>query len=166
MTTAPLTQAFARRPGAGSSRNYLGHLFSFLAESDQTAGAFAVIEVTVRQGLEPPPHTHTREDETYLILEGRWSFQAGGEAFKADPGTLVHLPRGVQHSFSIDRDAARALMLLTPGGLEDAFREMSEPTEQAHGLPPLPDGPDPIARMAEVFGARGILFAPPPVSGP
>jgi hypothetical protein len=30
---------------------------------------------------------------------------------------------------------------------------MSEPTEQAHGLPPLPDGPDPIARMAEVLVA-------------
>jgi hypothetical protein len=37
---------------------------------------------------------------------------------------------------------------------------LSEPTAQAHGLPPRPDGPPPITRMAEVLGARGILFAP------
>ena len=135
---APLTRAFARRPGPGSSRNYLGH----------------------RKGLEPPPHTHSREDETYYILDGRWSFDVGGEPFAAEPGTLIFLPRGVAHSFSIDGDAARALVILTPGGLEDAFRELSEPTAQAHGLPPRPDGPPPIARMDEVLGARGILFAP------
>jgi quercetin dioxygenase-like cupin family protein len=160
MTTTPLTRAFARRPGAGSSRAYLGHLFSFLAESGQTNGSLAIMEVTVRKGLEPPPHTHSREDETYYVLDGRWSFDAGGEPFAAEPGSLVFLPRGVAHSFSIDGDAARALVILTPGGLEDAFLELSEPTAQAHGLPPRPDGPPPITRMAEVLGARGILFAP------
>lgn len=161
MTTTPLITAFARQPGPGSSRAYLGHLFSFLATSEQTNGTLAVIEVTVRKGLEPPPHTHAHEDETYYILDGRWSFEAGGQSFAAGPGALVFLPRGVQHSFSLHDDAARALMLLTPAGLEDAFRDMSEPTAQAHGLPPRPDGPPPIARMAEVFGARGITFAPP-----
>ena len=118
------------------------------------------MEVTVRKGLEPPPHTHSHEDETYYVLDGRWFFDVGGEPFAAEPGSLVFLPRRVAHSFSIDSDAARALVILTPGGLEDAFRELSEPTAQAHGLPPRPDGPPPIARMAEVFGARGILFAP------
>ena len=153
---------FAGQPGAGASRAYLGHLFSFLAESEQTGGTLAVIEVTVRKGLEPPPHTHAREDETYYILDGRWSFDAGGEPFAADPGTLVFLPRGVQHSFAIHDDAARALVILTPGGLENAFREMSQPTTQAHGLPPHPDGPPPIQRMAEVFATRGVTFPPPP----
>jgi len=160
MAATPLASAFARRPGAGSSRAYLGHLFSFLADSGQTNGSLSIIEVTVRKGLEPPPHTHSREDEIYYVLDGRWSFYAGGEPFAAEPGSLVYLPRGVAHSFSIDGDAARALVILTPGGLEDAFRELSEPTAQAHGLPPHPEGPPPIARMAEVLGARGILFVP------
>jgi quercetin dioxygenase-like cupin family protein len=160
MTDTQQARAFARRPGAGSSRAYLGHLFSFLAESRQTDGGLAVMEVTVRKGLEPPPHTHSREDETYYVLDGRWSFDVGGEPFAAEPGSLVFMPRGVPHSFSIDGDGARALVILTPGGLEDAFRELSEPTAQAHGLPPRPEGPPPIARMAEVLGACGILFGP------
>jgi hypothetical protein len=65
----------------------------------------------------------------------------------------------VQHSFSIDADGARALMLLTPAGLESAFRELSTPTSQSSGLPPALEGPPPIAQMLEVFGARGITFA-------
>jgi hypothetical protein len=73
----------------------------------------------------------------------------------------VFLPRGIQHSFSIDAGGARALMLLTPAGLEDAFRAMSEPAGQTAGLPPAPAGPPPIPRMLEVFGAHGITFAPP-----
>jgi quercetin dioxygenase-like cupin family protein len=158
MAATPLTRAFERRPGAGSSRDYLGHLFSFLADSGETDGGLAIIEVTVRKGLEPPPHTHSREDEIYYVLDGRWSFDAGGEHFAAEPGSLIFLPRGVAHSFSIDGDGARALVILTPGGLEEAFKELSEPTAQAHGLPPHPDGPPPFARMGEVLGARGILF--------
>ena len=105
MAATPLTRAFARRPGAGSSRDYLGHLFSFLADSGQTNGSLAIIEVTVRKGLEPPPHTHSREDEMYYVLDGRWSFDAGGEPFAAEPGSLVFLPRGVAHSFAIDGDS-------------------------------------------------------------
>lgn len=54
----------------------------------------------------------------------RW----GGCLPGRDGRSLVFLPRGVAHSFSIDGDAARALVILTPGGLEDAFRELSEPT--------------------------------------
>ena len=115
----------------------------------------------MRKGHEPPPHTHAREHETYLVLDGQWTFDVGDQTLLAGPGTSVFLPRGVQHRFSIDADGARALMLLTPGGLEDAFREMGEPTEQTSGLPPVPVAPPPIPRMLEVFGAHGITFTPP-----
>ena len=44
---------------------------------------------------------------------------------EAAPGTCVFLPRGVEHSFSIDRDGARALIMITPAGLEEAFLELT-----------------------------------------
>ena len=153
--------AFARHAGAGVTRNYVGHLFTFLADGESTDGSFALLEVTVRRGFEPPPHTHSREDETYYIQHGTFTFTVGGESIHAEPGTCVFLPRGVQHSFSVETDAARALILLTPAGLEQAFVEMSEPTDQTSGLPPMPDGPPPPARMGAAFGARGVSFAPP-----
>lgn len=154
-------RAFARGSGPETTRDYLGHLFTFLADAAGTGGAFAMIDATVRKGLEPPPHTHTHEDETYVILEGRWTFRAGTETISAGPGSLVFLPRGVQHSFSVEEDAARALILLNPPGLEEAFWAMSEPTDVRSGLPPRPEGPPPIPRILAVFGANGIEFAAP-----
>ncbi len=160
MSSITTTTPFARN-AENTTRDYLGHLFTFLAESRDTGRAFTLIEATVRRGHEPPPHTHSREDETYYVLEGNWTFHSGEERFEAEPGTCVFLPRGVEHSFSIDRDGARALIMITPAGLEEAFHEMSQPTEQTAGLPPAPEGPPPIARMLEIFGAHGVTFAPP-----
>jgi quercetin dioxygenase-like cupin family protein len=158
MTVLP----FARTAGPDTTRNYIGHLFTFLADGAMTGGAFSVLDATVRKGLEPPAHTHTHEDETYLILGGLWRFKVGDQDFEAGPGSLVFLPRGVQHVFSIDDDAARALVLMNPAGLETAFWEMSQPTDRTSGLPDPPSGPPPIAHMLDVFGARGVRFAPPP----
>jgi quercetin dioxygenase-like cupin family protein len=152
---------FARRAGSGVTRNYAGHLFSFLADGEGTNGSFALLEVTVRRGFEPPPHTHSHEDETYYVQHGTFTFEVGGEILRAGPGTCVFLPRGVRHAFSVDTNAARALILLTPAGLEQAFIEMSEPTDQTAGLPPVPEGGPPVERMGAVFGARGVSFAPP-----
>lgn len=154
-------RAYVRSPGDQTTRDYIGHLFTFLADGQATGGAFALLDATVRKGLEPPPHTHSHEDETYFILDGRWHFRAGDESFPAGPGSLVFLPRGVQHAFSIEDDAARALILLNPAGLEGAFWDMSQPTHLRAGLPPTPQGPPPIPEMLAAFGAKGVQFAAP-----
>ena len=46
----------------------------------------------------------------------------GDRTFKATPGTLVCLPRDVAHSFAIESEQLRTLILLTPAGLEGFFR--------------------------------------------
>ena len=33
--------------------------------------------------MEPPPHTHTREDEGFFIVAGRWTSLVGGQTFAA-----------------------------------------------------------------------------------
>ncbi len=130
-------------------------------DADDTGGQFSAMEVTVRKGLEPPPHEHEREDESYYILEGTWTVRVGDQTLMATPGSLVFLPRGIQHSFTVDVDGARALVLCTPGGLERAFKAMSEPAG-ALVLPPPPQGPPPIDRMLEILGRENIHFAAPP----
>jgi len=54
----------------GNSYWYIGHLMSLLVNSKQTGGRYSLLRATERRGLEPPPHTHTKEDETFLILDG------------------------------------------------------------------------------------------------
>ena len=70
-----------------------------------------------------PLHRHTKEDEFSLILEGRVWFHAAGEEYVAEIGDLVFKPRGEWHTFwNADDEPARVLEMISPGGLEEAFR--------------------------------------------
>jgi len=142
---------------------HLGSLFRWLATARDTGGAYALAEVEVRAGCEPPPHTHTHEEESFYVLEGEVDFALDGEITQASPGDLLVLPRGKTHAFTVRSATARMLLWITPPGLEDAFAATSEiaPTDE---LPPPPDGPPPrevIERLLAIHGARGVRFAPP-----
>ena len=68
-------------------------------------------------------HRHTKEDEFSLILEGVVSYHAAGEEVQASVGDLVFKPRGEWHTFWNATDQpSRVLEIISPGGLEEAFR--------------------------------------------
>jgi quercetin dioxygenase-like cupin family protein len=155
---SPSLDPFTRRSGGEHTRSYLGLPFTFLADAADTGGALSVMEVTARPGAEPPPHTHTAEDETFYILDGAWTFRCGTTTTDAGPGTLMFLPRGLIHGFTAHTDACRALVIMSPGGLEATFHELSDATT-AGGPPPRPR---PIPHVLAAFAARGVQFSPPP----
>jgi quercetin dioxygenase-like cupin family protein len=137
---------------------YNGSLMTFLATSEDTHGQFALIEAVGRRGNVPPPHIHHREEETYYVLEGEMTFSVGGQTIKATPGTMVCLPRDVAHSFVIDSEQLRVLILLTPAGLEGWFKEFSVPAP-AMTLPPADEtGYREIQSMLEAAPRYGIEF--------
>jgi len=75
------------------------------------------------------------------------------------------MPRGVQHGFAVRTDTARLLQAFTPGGLEGAFRALSEPAP-IDDLPPGPTGPphpDLIDTMTATFADYGVEFNGPPL---
>jgi quercetin dioxygenase-like cupin family protein len=134
---------------------------TFLATAEETQGRFTLIEIVGRRGNVPPPHIHHREEETYYVLEGEMTFSVGGQTIKATPGTMVCLPRDVAHSFVIDSEQLRVLVLLTPAGLEGWFMEFSVPAPTMT-LPPQVEVPySEIQRMLEVGPRYGIEFVLP-----
>lgn len=138
MATIATTKPYARVAAPGQSWWYGGCLITSLAEGRETGGQLSAVDAVVRKGMEPPPHTHTREDEGFYIVRGHWTFEIGDQTFDAPPGTFVWAPRGVQHSWTVDADGARAFILTTPGGhLEAMFQPFSEPAA-ALDLPPVP----------------------------
>jgi len=140
---------------------YSGWLITFLATAEDTQGKFALIEAVARKGNVPPPHIHHREEETFYVLEGEMTFSVGGQTIKATPGTMVCLPREVPHSFVIDSEQGRALILLTPAGLEGLFKEFSVPAP-AMTLPPQAEVPySEIQRMIEVSPRYGLEYVLP-----
>ena len=140
---------------------YNGWLMTFLATGEETQGQFALIEAVGRRGDVPPPHIHHREEETFYVLEGEMTFSVGGQTIKATPGTMVCQPRDVWHSFVIDSEQLRLLILVTPAGFERWFKEFSVPAP-AMTLPPA-DEPayGEVQRMLEAAPRYGLEFALP-----
>jgi quercetin dioxygenase-like cupin family protein len=154
--------AFARgRKSLDRSVWYSGWLLTFLATAEETRGQFALIEATSRKGNVPPRHIHHREEETFYVLEGEMTVSVGDRTFKATPGTMVCLPRDVAHSFAIDSEQLRMLVLLTPAGLEGWFKEFSVPAP-AMTLPPPAEVPySEMEKMLDVSSEYGLEFVLP-----
>ena len=133
-----LRSAVNQKPALENSVHYLAHTFSFLASGEDTDNAYALIHCYFRKDFFPPTHLHKYEDESFYILEGAINFQAGEKKITARAGELVVLPKNVPHSFNLVTDTAKALLLITPAGIETIFKEFSRPAVTLD-LPPIPD---------------------------
>jgi quercetin dioxygenase-like cupin family protein len=164
------TNAQAAMPAFGSHRAvensvyYNGTVFSFLADSKATGGNYAMYEVVVRQGLEPPPHTHTREDEIFYLLEGEATFKSGQVVTEAKAGDHVFQPRNNLHWFKAKTPTLRGIIIVTPGGLENAFKTRGTHATSLELPPPpaAPPTPEQIAATIKFFAENyGVIYAPP-----
>ncbi len=72
-------------------------MFSFLAESKDTGGVYAMVDSSLPASAGAPLHTHTREDEIFMILEGEVEFTSGGIVTLAKAGDHVFQPRGASN---------------------------------------------------------------------
>jgi quercetin dioxygenase-like cupin family protein len=116
-----------RKPGEGHTIALVGDLYRFLATGDETDGKYATMETVVPPGGGPPPHTHSREVESFYVLEGEVTFQVEEERFVARAGTFAHMPIGSLHAFKNESNApARMLVSVAPAGFEKMFLEVGQ----------------------------------------
>lgn len=145
------------RPVLSNSYWYIGHLMSVIISSKDTGGSFSLIHGFEIQGLEPPPHTHTKEDESFYLLDGEVEYRVGSEVFLAQKGDWVFLPRNIQHSFRVITEKAEVLIHFSPGGFEEYFIQMSDPAREMV-IPPKPQGPPDLQKIIETSSRFGVLF--------
>jgi uncharacterized cupin superfamily protein len=84
----------------------------------------------LRRGTEPPPHVHSREDEFIYVLSGEMRVYVEGEVFRAAAGECVFLPRRRAHAWLITSEEANVIVLIVPGGFNEAFSKMNAPAER------------------------------------
>ena len=119
------------------------------------------MEFLLPHGVSPPLHTHP-QDESYMVLEGRLTLQAGEQRFGLDAGAAAVVPIGVPHTFRVESETARVLVLSTPAGLERMVRDGAVPAESLT-LPPA-DAPRPTAEeLKRIFEAHGQVNLGPPL---
>ena len=133
---------FIVRPDEGTPIWYRGTLMTVKAGSEQTGGTLSVIEHMLPAGFAAPPHTHHAEDEPWYVVEGRVRFFCNDQAFDAEPGAFIFLPKDLTHSFRVaESGSARLLLVGIPAGIERYFSEAGEPAAERK-LPPPPGPPD------------------------
>ncbi len=159
-------QKQAKYVPAGTGPMYCGpgDRVSFLVTGEESHGGCFVVEAMFAPGGGPPPHFHHAEDETFYILEGSSTFQAGGQTFYAKAGDFIHIPRGTVHSVRNDGAVpCRALTIISPAGptgMQRFFEESFHPTtDRSAPLPPLTE--ELMKRMMDAGARNGVEWVKP-----
>jgi quercetin dioxygenase-like cupin family protein len=150
--TPASTRLFHRPVATGPAYWGPGDHYTFLVTGEETDGAYFAMEALVPPGGGPPPHIHTREDETFYVLEGEIEFRLDADTVTAGHGDFVNVPRGTVHSFlNAGSKTARLILTFTPAGMERFFEATLE--RAPNGARKAPDNVDEVA-------ARYIAAAP------
>jgi hypothetical protein len=126
---------------------------------ESVAGRYSLVEALLPHMASPPLHTHP-QDESFIVLEGKLTVVAGAERFELEAGGVMTVPMGVEHTFRVDSDTARVLVLSTPAGIEQLFLDGGVPAT-APTLPPT-DAPRPSPEeMVEIFEKHKVVNVGP-----
>lgn len=132
-----------------------------LASSEQTGGAYTLIEELCPRGSGPPPHWH-EQHELFYVIDGEVTFSTGEDERRvAGPGSFVFIPSGTVHSFRVDSETCRLLNGYTPAGFEKVIYTLGVPAE-TRTLPPRgidkpidPEVAGPLFAEVGMHGAPG-----------
>jgi quercetin dioxygenase-like cupin family protein len=154
-----MASTVVRNRGEGQPLWMLNSLYEVKASGDETGGQMTVMEMTIPEGMGPPPHTHSGGEAVYVI-EGRLRYRIADETYEAGPGAFFYIPQGVWENFEPVGGTVRVLAIYTPGGMDKFFNEAGEPA-QKHELPPASDTPPDVARLISIGAKHGMEMRPP-----
>ena len=136
---------------AGKELHAFGNILTVMLDGQQTGNQLSVMFEATPPGGGPPLHVHRREDEIFLVIDGRISYCLNGEWTEVEPGGVVYLPRGAVHGFrNVGETPSRHWIITTPSGFELFFSRCAEEFAKA-------SGPD-MGRIIEIFSEHGLAL--------
>ncbi|MFD1149219.1 cupin domain-containing protein [Saccharothrix hoggarensis] len=116
-----------RRSGDVEELPAVGGSYRVRLAGGDTGGRLAVVELTLDPGaLGAAPHVHHSHEEDFVVLDGAITFDTASGPEVIDAGGALAVPRGTPHGFrNATGQPAKCLMIFTPAGYEDFFREVS-----------------------------------------
>ena len=142
-------------PG-GDVLTWLGVQYRTVLATADTGGAMSIVESISPPQSGPPRHIHHDADETFYLLSGECEFLLGTRRFVRGPGATVFVPRGTEHTFRVvSAEPCRHLVILTPGGFEGFFADMSAGQFRI---------PEDMATISQSAARHHLSFTGPPLA--
>lgn len=116
--------------GAADGAKHLvaGDTMRVLATATDTGGAFEVFEMTAPRDSGPPAHAHPWT-ESYSVIEGTLDVLVGDKTVSGGPGCFFQIPGGTVHTYRVTSDSARVIIVTSPSGAGEFFREVDRETD-------------------------------------
>jgi len=133
-------------------------LGSILLSGEDTGGAYCLLDLKVAPGKGVPRHTHTREDEAYLVLSGELEAIVGDQVFTLRAGETLIAPRNIPHQLRNSGTIANHyLIIFSPAGFEEFLKATSVPAPDDAVAPTEPP-PVAVRNVFELAADYGIQF--------
>ena len=114
----------AVKAGEPDELSYDAGTVRFLASSEDTHGAWSLVELKEMPGYHTNLHRHNHTDEAFYVMEGVLTVRINDTLSDYPAGSYVLIPRGTAHAQgNRAKLPARILLTMTPGGFERSFKD-------------------------------------------
>ena len=96
---------------------------ALLLEGKNTSGQYTLTQDSFSKGFKVPKHSHSKNTETFYVLEGKVQFTVDKKDYQLTEGMVIYLPPGSDHSLLALTDS-KMLMIYSPSGFEDTLRKL------------------------------------------
>ena len=134
------------KPGDPEFLAFDGGTVRFLVSSEDTNGAWSLVEEIEPPGSKTPWHRHNYSDQAYYVLEGVLTAKVADKIYELPAGSYILIPRGTPHGQgNFGKVPVRVLQMNTPGRFERVLKGRVELLKTIK-----PDHPDFAKRRAEL----------------
>ncbi len=145
----------------GTLISVLGEIMEFKVTGAETGNSLCVVELTSFPQNGPPPHIHHHEDESFYVIDGKFSFLLDNHTMEAGAGSFCRVPKGTLHTYqNIGTRPGKALVILTPAGFEKFWAEIADPVVSLAGPSGSPR-PETLARLMSLAPKYGLEIKSP-----
>jgi quercetin dioxygenase-like cupin family protein len=142
----------------------VGTLWLVQATGVQTNNRSTFLEQLMPRGLGPPTHRHPLAVEGFYVVEGLVNFHVDGGTVRAEAGTLIHLPRMIPHTFTVESEETRVINFYAPAGAEIHVISLARPAEERR-RPTMEEGPPPKNLeaneiLSQLYGSVAVTALP------
>ena len=162
LASAPLLFGASLRSAAGEIGGHVekpdgwfwipGHAFTLKGQGAETQKkvTWILAENKPREGV--VLHQHSREDECFYILDGRYEMTIGDRTAVGTSGSFFFGPRNMPHRWTnVGSTTGRLLFVYTPSGIEEFFLAIGIPVKNPDERPAFDPG---------ALGRKQSEFAP------